>query len=299
MAVDTFDDWLACVMHGMKVQPAMPFPLHLTDARSRRHTLARPPRRIVSLVPSQTELLAHLGLDDEVVGLTRFCVHPEEWKSRKVIIGGTKQVDRERIARLEPDLILGNLEENTRAMVEALDPLAPVFVTDVRTVPEALAMIRTVGQLTQRDDAAQRLAGEIDARFTALPDFTPLRTIYLIWNDPIMTVGGDTFIHDVMARAGLVNVFGDRMRYPVVSADELAGARPNVLLLSSEPYPFAERHRAAFQDLLPEASVHRVDGEPFSWYGSRLLRSPAFLRDVRATLAGHQTPHRTGERSNE
>lgn len=246
--------------------------------------MVQPPRRIVSLVPSQTELLADLGLDDEVVGLTRFCVHPVDWRTQKQIVGGTKQVNLEHIRDLGPDLILANLEENTREMVEALDAIAPVYVTDVKTVPDALAMIRIIGQMTSRGDKADALALDTEAAFAALPSFEPLRAAYLIWQDPTMTVGHDTFIHDVMARAKLINVFGGEMRYPEITDDELVAAQPDVLLLSSEPFPFREKHLSTFSRLLPDATVQLVDGELFSWYGSRLLKTPAYLHRLRQDM---------------
>lgn len=255
-----------------------------TDARHRQIVLEAPPRRLVSLVPSQTELLADLGLEEEVVGLTRFCVHPDAWKHAKEIVGGTKQVNVERIRALRPDLILANLEENTREMVEALDPIAPVYVTDVRDVPGALSMIRNIGYLTGRTNAGESIAREIEAGFAALPGFASLRAAYLIWRDPYMTVGHDTFIHDVMARGGFVNAFGSRRRYPEITAEGLCAAQPDVVLLSSEPFPFREKHIAEVCDILPDTPVQLVDGEMFSWYGSRLRKTPAYLRDLRQDL---------------
>ncbi len=262
----------------------MAFPLSATDARGRTLTLDAAPRRIVSLVPSQTELLADLGLDAEVVGLTRFCVHPAGWKEAKQIVGGTKNVNVDRIAALAPDLVLANLEENTREQVEALDPMAPVFVTDVATVDDALAMIRTVGALVGRSARAEALAEEIEQGFAALDDQPPLRVCYLIWRDPWMTVGGDTFIHDVLRRASLANVFGERTRYPEVTAEEIAAAEPDVLLLSSEPFPFGERHIAELAQAVPGVPVRLVDGELFSWYGSRMRRMPPYVAGLRNTL---------------
>ncbi|WP_456427383.1 ABC transporter substrate-binding protein [Rhodocaloribacter sp.] len=259
-----------------------------TDARGRTLSLDAPPRRIVSLVPSQTELLADLGLDEEVAGVTRFCIHPEGWKARKRIVGGTKNVNLERVRALAPDLILANLEENTRADVEALDAFAPVFVTDVRDVPGAAAMIRTVGRLTGRAERAETLAGGIEAGFAALAARPPLRAAYLIWRNPYMSVGRDTFIHDVMRRAGFSNVFADRTRYPEVTPEALVAARPEVVLLSSEPYPFAGKHRDELRAFLPAARIVLVDGELFSWYGSRLRRAPAYLERLRRSLDGER-----------
>ena len=263
----------------------MPFPLSATDARGRTLALAAPPRRIVSLVPSQTELLADLGLDAEVVGLTRFCVHPAGWKAAKQIVGGTKNVNVERVAALAPDLVLANLEENVREQVEALDAVAPVFVTDVATVDDALAMILTVGWLIGQSERAEALAEEIGQGFAALAAGPPLRVCYLIWRDPWMTVGGDTFIHDVLRRASLANVFGEQMRYPEVTAEEIAAAEPDVILLSSEPFPFGEAHIAEIERTLPGVPVRLVDGELFSWYGSRMRLMPPYVAGLRNTLA--------------
>ncbi|GIV61904.1 MAG: iron ABC transporter [Rhodothermaceae bacterium] len=258
--------------------------LSITDARGRRLRLENPPRRIVSLVPSQTELLADLGLGPTVVGVTRFCIHPDGWKREKTIVGGTKNVNLDRVRALRPDLILANLEENTRADIEALDALAPVFVTDVRDLDGALDMIRTVGRLTGTVRRAAELADGIAAGFAALPPFPACRAAYLIWRDPYMSVGADTFIHDMLYRAGFVNVFGHRTRYPVVTPDDLRAARPDVILLSSEPYPFRATHREELRAQLPGPAIHLVDGEPFSWYGSRLRYTPAYLMRLRARI---------------
>jgi len=256
------------------------------DARGRSVQLERPPRRIVSLVPSQTELLAYLGLDETVVGVTRFCERPSHWRAEKTIVGGTKEVDVERVRALDPDLILANHEENTREDVEALEPIAPVFVTEVKTVTEALDMIRTVGTLTASTDQTSTLAGQIISRFSRLPDFSPLRTVYFIWREPYMTVGHDTFIHDVMSWGGFENAYGDRTRYPEVSLPALAERDLDLVLCASEPFPFHQKD--AFTDdlreALPNTPVEVVDGQPFSWYGPRLLDTPGYLQELRETL---------------
>ena len=254
---------------------------------SPNESLSRPPRRIVSLVPSQTELLHSLGLGPEVVGVTRFCVHPAGWKESKTVVGGTKNVNVERVRGLAPALVIANKEENDREQVDAIAAFAPVVVTDVADVPGALAMIRDVGRLVHRAPEAGRLADEIKAGFEALPDVPPLRALYLIWRDPWMSVGGDTFIADVMARAGLVSVTREQTRYPSLTDDELASLAPEVVLLSSEPYPFADKHIGEIQSLVPGAQVALVDGEAFSWYGSRLRITPGALRDLR-----HRLEHR-------
>ena len=257
-------------------------PAPAVDALGRSVELAAPPRRVVSLVPSQTELLADLGLDAEVVGLTRFCVRPAGWKAAKTIVGGTKTVDVGRVRGLAPDLVVANKEENVREQVEAVAAFCPVYVTDVADVAGAVAMVRAVGAAVGRGGAADRIADEVAAGFAALAaPPRPVRALYLIWRDPWMTVGGDTIVSDVMGRGGLENVAADRDRYPALTDDEVRALAPDAVLLSSEPYPFATKHLAEVQALVPGARVVLVDGEAFSWYGSRLRHTPAVLRAVR------------------
>ena len=243
------------------------------------------PQRIVSLVPSLTELLADLGLDRETVGLTRFCVHPDGWKARKRIVGGTKNVDPERVLALAPDLVIANREENEREPVEAIARAAPVALTDIATLPDALAAIRDLGALAARTAEADALAAEIETGFGALAPGVPLRTLYLIWRDPWMSVGGDTFISDVMARAGFANVCAERARYPTLSPGEMAALAPEVVLLSSEPYPFGEAHLAEVRALVPGARAILADGEVFSWYGSRMRLAPPVLASLYTAAA--------------
>jgi len=257
----------------------------IRDALGRELRLAGEPRRIVSLVPSLTALLAWLGLDDEVVGLTRFCVHPEGWKERKAVVGGTKDARLERIAELQPDLVLANWEENAREQVEALDALGvPVYVTQVRDLADDLAMVRAVGALVGRAEQGAALARETEAAFAALTDLPPLRALYLIWREPYMSVGRDTFVHAMLAQAGLRNVCGEHERYPTLDPQQLSALAPEVVLLSSEPYPFKEKHIGELRELVPEAKVVLADGELFSWYGSRILRAPDYFRRLRAEL---------------
>ena len=243
-------------------------------------------QRIVSLVPSLTELLAELGLDEEVVGLTRFCVHPAGWKARKTIVGGTKNVDVDRVRSLAPDLVIANVEENEREPVEAIAAFAPVLVTEPATVDGALAMIRSVGGAVGRAPEADALADEIARGFAALEPLAadPVRALYLIWRDPWMSVGGDTYISDVMARGGLVNVCTGLARYPALTEAEVRRLAPEAVLLSSEPYPFKDKHLAEFQALAPGAEVLLADGEAFSWYGPRMRTAPGAIRALRQRL---------------
>ncbi|MDF2192561.1 helical backbone metal receptor [Paraflavitalea sp. CAU 1676] len=252
-----------------------------TDQLNRTIDLPAQPRRIVSIVPSQTELLWSLGLEAEVVGITKFCVHPEPWFRSKRRVGGTKNVHPDIVASLQPDLIIANKEENVREQVEALADRYPVWISDVNTLEDALSMIRSIGSLTGKADEASELAERITTGYSKLiASPRPLRTAYLIWKDPYMTVGHDTFIHDQLSRCGFLNVFGDRLRYPAITVDELRAAGCELLLLSSEPYPFKEKHIDELQSQLPDTRILLADGEYFSWYGSRLLHAPAYFSEL-------------------
>jgi len=244
-----------------------------------------PPQRIISLVPSQTELLFHLGLADRIVGLTRFCIHPAEGVRPVVKVGGTKNPELDRIRSLAPDWILANKEENRREDVETLAAEFSLHLTDVNTLDEALAMIEAVGAICGVPDRAGVLAAQIRESFAALPvPKTRPRVAYFIWRNPWMVAAGDTFIDAMLEVAGFTNAFADRNRYPVVTETELQEARPEVILLSSEPYPFREKHFAELADICPGVPVELVDGELFSWYGSRLLASPAYFRELQNRL---------------
>lgn len=248
-------------------------------------TTSRPPSRIVTLVPSQTELLYDLGLTEQVVGITKFCVHPQKWFRTKTRIGGTKTLNIEKIESLQPDLIIANKEENVREQVEELAKGFPVWVSDVNTLADAYAMIKAIGALTGKRPEAERLTAGIQKKINTLQSpTTKFRTAYLIWKDPFMTVGGDTFINDMMTKAGFENVFAGKQRYPVVTINDLLIANCRLLLLSSEPYPFRQKHIDELEQHLPHTKIVLVDGEMFSWYGSRLLKAPAYFQSLHERL---------------
>ncbi|MBK9274074.1 MAG: ABC transporter substrate-binding protein [Flavobacteriales bacterium] len=256
----------------------------LTDQMGRKVSVPDVPQRIISLVPSQTELLHDLGLGDRVVGITKFCIHPEAWFRSKARVGGTKQVDLEKVRALSPDLIIGNKEENSQADIETLEREFPVWMSDVRDLSGALDMIRRVGALTGTDSMAVQLNSDIEQAFSSLRPLSPPRSAaYLIWHEPMLVAGTDTFVNDMLTRCGLTNAFAHRTeRYPEVSPGQLAAADPDVILLSSEPFPFAEMHILHYTMLCPGTPVHLVDGELFSWYGSRLLKAPAYFSGLLA-----------------
>jgi ABC-type Fe3+-hydroxamate transport system substrate-binding protein len=239
--------------------------------------LDAPPVRIVSLVPSQTELLYDLGLEDQVLGITKFCVHPEAWFRSKTRVGGTKHPDLAKIRSLEPDLVIANKEENTREDVEAIRSFCPVWTSDIHDIPEALAMIRELGIITGKETEAHELAGQIEMSFREMV-FPKRRAAYLIWKNPYLAAGGDTFISAMMKAAGLENVLADINRYPEIEIEQIRQKKVEILLLSSEPYPFKMKDLEELTIHLPEIKIVLADGEMFSWYGSRMREFPGYIK---------------------
>jgi len=240
-------------------------------------------QRIVSLVPSQTELLFNLGLNNEVVGITKFCVHPQEWFKTKTRIGGTKNISIERIKSLQPDLVIANKEENVKEQIEKLEQFVNVYVSDVSNLDDAKNMIIKIGALVNKETKAKLLVEEIVIKFFQLDDVNQnkIPAAYLIWRNPYMSVGRDTFIHDMMQRCGFKNIFEHHIRYPEITIKQLQQLNCKILLLSSEPYPFKQKHINELQPLLPNTKIILVDGEMFSWYGSRLLLAADYFLQLR------------------
>lgn len=248
------------------------------DQLSRVVRVNEPPKRIISLVPSITELLVDLGLEDELVGVTKFCVHPDGLKKNKTIIGGTKNILLDKVRALKPDLVIANKEENEKHAVLELQKEIPVWVSDVHDLLGAISMIEGIGKITGRSPEAKQLVVEIMKRFDGLLPYKGT-AIYLIWDNPMMAVGKDTFIADMMHWAGFENAVHST-RYPEMTKKQLKALDPAFLLLSSEPFPFDQGHVAYFQKLLGGTEVILVDGEMFSWYGSRILKAADYLRSL-------------------
>lgn len=250
------------------------------DQLGRSVTLSRAPRRIVSLVPSITELLFDLNLASEVVGVTRFCVHPIPARKDKTIVGGTKKFDFAKIDALQPDLIIGNKEENYPEGIFQLAEKYPVWMSDVNTYNDALEMIAQLGEVTGRIAGANELVSRINLGFGGAPFFQQTRVAYLIWREPWMAVGSDTFIHSMMEKIGLENVLQSQPRYPEVTLSQLRDAKPDAILVSSEPFPFKEEHKLELRQQLPGVKILDVDGEMFSWYGSRMVLAATYFKSL-------------------
>jgi ABC-type Fe3+-hydroxamate transport system substrate-binding protein len=235
--------------------------VRLLDATGVPLPSSHPPRRIVSLIPSTTETLCALGLADALVGITVYCREPAALLRDKTRIGGEKDPDLEKIRALGPDLVIANVEENHAEHVATLRAWGiPVWVTYPRTVAEGIAMVRELGAVT--GTAARARLGR----------HPPVSVFYAIWREPYMTVGRDTYVHDMLRVCGGANVFADRPeRYPTVTLDEIVARRPAVILLPDEPFRFRPTHVRDFA--ASQARVHLVDGKPFSWHGPRIAEA--------------------------
>lgn len=251
------------------------------------------PKRIVSLVPSQTELLFDLGLEESIIGITKFCVHPYHLKSTKKIIGGTKKVHYEKIRLLQPDIIIANKEENTPEIVEELQKICPVWVTNIVTLEDNLQMISDFGQLFNKRTEAQKW---IDKTNFALADFQSFikdkevqKVAYYIWANPYMVAGGDTFINELLKLNKFENIYDNNPkyegRYPEVVIQKMRiQGDPDLVLLSSEPFPFKDEHAFELGRHTHHAKTIFVDGEMFSWYGSRLCKAFDYFKKLHENL---------------
>lgn len=252
------------------------------DMMQRELTLESKPTRIISVVPSQTELLYDLGLSDEVIGITKFCIHPDSWFRTKDRIGGTKNLDLQKIESLRPDLIIANKEENSQSDIEYLAERFPVWISDVKTLEDSLIMIKAIAAIVGKSHMAKPIVNMIEDGFAKLePKGNQANALYLIWRNPWMSINEDTFIHDMLKRIGVKNVTANyASRYPELSVEEIKNLNPDLVLLSSEPFPFKEEHISELKAILPNARIGLVDGEAFSWYGSRLVQSPPYFKEL-------------------
>lgn len=255
----------------------------LQDQLGRTVKVPQFPQKIISLVPSQTELLFDLGLDAEIAGITKFCIHPQNKIQGKPIVGGTKNFRFDFIDQLQPDLILANKEENYQEGVAQLAQKYPLWISDIENLTHAQEMIELVGAMVGRETQAIALNTEITEKFSTLPTApASAKVAYLIWRKPYMAVGSNTFIDEMLKLCGFINPVAawTNSRYPEVAAERLKAMDLQHIFLSSEPFPFQEKHIAEFQEICPNAQVTLVEGEMFSWYGSRLTQAPAYFTQL-------------------
>jgi len=239
------------------------------DQMGREVQIPNTPVKIVSLVPSITELLHFLGFDKEVVGITKFCIHPKKWQDTKHRIGGTKNLNIQNIIALEPDIVIGNKEENTREDISALEKKVPIWMSEINSFNDALGFINCMGLVLKKEDNCRDLIQSLKHGYKELIHLGKGREVlYFIWNDPPYIAGKATFISAMLEQIGFVNACKEE-RYP--SIDNLSEYSPALVFLSSEPFPFGNKHLSEYQKRFPNADVILVDGEMFSWYGSRML----------------------------
>lgn len=260
----------------------------ITDQLNRTLSLSKKPTRIISLVPSLTELICYLGLESKLVGITKFCVHPKHLKSQKNIVGGTKNASISKIKALNPDLILCNKEENTLELVQKLQEVAPVHVSDIYNINDTVLLINQYGKLLDCETKAKALASKLINKTEEFKEFANqqkcLSVAYFIWYNPLMVAANNTFINYMLHVNNFKNCFQDLQRYPTVTPEIIKQANPEVIMLSSEPYPFKNKHIKIFQEMIPQAKILLVDGEYFSWYGSRLLTAFKYFKTLRESI---------------
>ncbi len=257
------------------------------DQLHRKLSIDHVPQRIVSLVPSQTELLVDLGLEEKIVGVTKFCVHPKHLRKSTSVVGGTKTVNYEKIRALSPDIILCNKEENTPEMVSELQKICAVHISDIIDIEDAVAIIKQYGMIFNVREISDLLIEKFRrelVRFLDLPH-TPRNVVYLIWRKPWMAAGKDTFINTLLELNNWKNIAGKfGGRYPEIELQDLKALNPDLVLLSSEPFPFKEKHRREIMNHY-KGNIEFVDGEYFSWYGSRLIPALEYFQKLQMKLS--------------
>lgn len=269
----------------------MKTPKSYLDQLGTLHIFETAPKRIISLVPSQTELLYDLGLEDSIIGITKFCVHPFHFKSVKKIVGGTKKVHFEKIRLLHPDIIIANKEENTPEIVAELSKICPVWVTDIVTLEDNEKMISDFGTLFNKRTEAQKWIDKINFAVSDFKEFMKdipgKKAAYFIWANPYMVAGNNTFINEMLALNKFQNIYeGKESRYPEVELKKIRlEGDPDLVLLSSEPFPFSDEHAFELGRFTHHAKTVFVDGEYFSWYGSRLVKAIAYFKKLQPSIA--------------
>ena len=235
--------------------------------------------KVISLVPSITEALFDLGLtENEIIGRTKFCIHPEDKVKNVEIIGGTKNINLEKIKALKPDLILANKEENVKEQVEILMQDFRVIVYNTETIEDNYYLVKNLGLLFNKEARAQIFNLKIYEVLQQAKINFKIKAAYLIWKNPYMTVGSDTFIHHILHEIGFENIFKTQTRYPEIQVGDIAEA--DVIMLSSEPFPFKEKHIAELKEFYPEKKIIIVDGEAFSWYGTHIAKCENYFKEL-------------------
>ncbi|MFT5437918.1 MAG: iron complex transport system substrate-binding protein [Ulvibacter sp.] len=257
----------------------------VSDQLNRTLTFQKPPERIISLVPSQTELLVDLGLKSKLVGITKFCVHPEELQKDVAVVGGTKTLHYDKVKALKPDIIICNKEENTAEIVEECGKIAPVWVSDIYTLEDSLEMILSLGEIFKvrgkTSEIYEKIVSEAYNFSVSIQSSPKKKVAYLIWKKPYMAAGRNTFVNAMLKLNNFENILSEEnSRYPEIQLSALKSA--DLVLLSSEPFPFKESDVIELKKAL-QTEVLLVDGEYFSWYGSRLQNAFIYFKTLHSS----------------
>ncbi len=260
------------------------------DSLNRKINLSKTPQRIISLVPSLTELLHDMGMERQIVGVTKYCVHPNHYQVKKTIVGGTKKVKNKVIKDLDPDFILCSKEENTQEIVMELEKIAPVYVTDVNSLDTALQLIKDLGILFDRRTQSEHIINKINFQLQDFQNFikdTHSRKVaYFIWAKPWMVAGSATFINDMLRICKFANAYANQERYPEINIKKMRIiAKPKLLLFSSEPHHFTDEEVFEVLRRNRKTLTIYVDGQYFSWYGSRLIKAFDHFKEVHKKIA--------------
>jgi len=237
-----------------------------------------PVKQVVSLVPSLTETIAYFGGSSKLAGVTRFCKYPENIRHKTAVIGGPKDFNVEKILSFSPDVVVAVKEENDKDRILQLAEKLPVILFDIVHWEDALEMIKISGTLVGNGKKAERKVSEIEKLFNSMTSPRHRsKCLYLIWKKPWMAAGKETFINEMLQWAGFENMAEGR--YPETTEKDFS--RAEVLLLSSEPFPFREKEAEELKHRYPDKKVMLVDGEMFSWYGIRILQAADYFRSLR------------------
>ena len=254
-----------------------------TDQLGKNIQLDNPPAKIVSLVPSITELLFELGLEDLLYGRTKFCIYPKDRVEKVETIGGVMGLDYRKIQKIQPDLIIGSKEENGMNEINEINKEYPVWVSNVTNLEDATEMIRSIGKICSISEKAEKTIKTIREEFEKLNEIPEgvIKGTYLVWKNPLYTINKNTFIHDMLRRSGIENVFADKEKaYPKIQEKEIQEKKPDYIFLPSEPYNFTEKDAKEFRKKFPNSEIRQVNGEYFSWYGSHLLNAPSYFKQI-------------------
>ncbi len=263
--------------------------MQFKDQINRVFELNKTPKRIISLVPSQTELLVDLGLEESIVGITKFCIHPTHLRKSKTIVGGTKNINIDKIVALNPDIILCNKEENTKEIVEACEKIAPTHVSDIFTLDDSKELILQYGEILSCKEQVKKITQELDSKFNNFQQFikntTERKVAYFIWRKPWMVAGNNTFINYLLEVNKFKNIYRNQERYPEIELQNITKeGKPDLIFLSSEPYPFKKEHINEITKHSSQSKIILVDGEMFSWYGSRLLKAFDYFKKLHSCI---------------